>query len=60
MRVEREALELQLAELQSRAAQLHDSNDWADQCEQALLATAIVLHQNMLVDCPVSHAVPDR
>ena len=48
----REALEREIADLQSRAEQLTDSHEWVDQCEQALLATAIVLHQNMLADVP--------
>lgn len=50
----RAALEQEIADLQCRAERLTDSSDWSDQCEQALLATAIVLHQNMLND--VSHA----
>lgn len=48
----REALEREIADLQCRAEQLSGSHEWVDQCEQALLATAIVLHQNMLADVP--------
>lgn len=44
----RAALEREIADLQCRADRLAESSDWSDQCEQALLATAIVLHQNLL------------
>lgn len=44
----RTALEREIADLQRRAERLTESSDWFDQCEQALLATAIVLHENML------------
>lgn len=53
----RATLEQEIADLQCRAERLTDSSDWADQCEQALLATAIVLHQNMLNDVPHAGAM---
>lgn len=50
MDAKRDALEREIAEMQYQAAQLSDSDDWAEQCEQALLATAILLHRDMLSD----------
>lgn len=48
----RTALEREIADLQRQAERLSDSDEWIDQCEQALLATAIVLHQSMLKAAP--------
>lgn len=48
----RAALEREIADLKRQAERLGDSNEWIDQCEQALLATAIVLHQSMLEAAP--------
>ncbi len=52
MDVRRETVERAIADMQRQAAQLASSEEWIDQCEQALLATAILLHRNMLADAP--------
>lgn len=57
----RETLEQEIAEMQQQAARLSESDDWLDQWEQALLATAIVLHRNLLAECALTHnAKPNR
>lgn len=50
MTAQRHTLEQQIVEMQMQAARLSDSEDWNDQCEQALLATAILLHRGLLVE----------
>lgn len=56
----REALEREIAQMQSQVSSLNDSHEWADQCEQALLATAIMLHQDLLADSAARPAATDR
>ncbi len=52
MDMRRETVERTIAEMQRQAARLASSEERIDQCEQALLATAILLHRNMLADAP--------
>lgn len=49
----RSALEQEIADLQYQSGRLSDSDEWVDQWEQALLETAILLHQNMLNEVPL-------